>query len=71
MLLIYQRATRVIAWLGEAHPLARSLLNAVNDSARYPMGTNKTTDIHLDVDQACTALQNLYMKPWYRRIWVQ
>jgi hypothetical protein len=68
MLLIYQKATRVIAWLGTAHSFARPLLDAVGSSENVSMVKEQDLNLQVDLDQVCATIHQLYIKPWFRRI---
>jgi len=60
MLLIYKKAARVVAWLGRAHKNTADLLSL----ATCP-------DTALTLDELYAAIEDLYRRPWFRRIWIQ
>ena len=63
MFLIYQKATRVIAWLG---PAQEDLINVTAAASPDPWPQNK-----LDVWSILRGISYLYTRPWFQRIWVQ
>jgi len=60
MLLIYKKAARVVAWLGPAHKNTANLLSL----AAAPGTPWIFDDVH-------AAVEDLYIRPWFRRIWIQ
>lgn len=65
MLLIYRRAKRVIGWLGQAHPNTRDLLSVLGSS---PKLRTRRLEHYPDM---LRALDDLYTRPWFTRMWVQ
>lgn len=62
MLIIYQNAVKVIAWLGQAHPNTTDVLNVLASSSQS----------WLDEPQDfMKGLEDLYSRSWFRRMWVQ
>lgn len=59
MFLIYGKAARVVAWIGQAHEHTSSVLSFAGPK-----------DIWEFVNP-CPWLEDFYMRPWFRRLWVQ
>jgi hypothetical protein len=66
MLMIYQKAAKVIAWLGPAH---KDLSNLSDASAL--LVTEPCRESAFDVQSVMTGLSYLYTRPWFQRIWIQ
>ena len=65
MLQIYQKATRVIAWLGTAH---EDLVPAVAAASLFsPVVPEDVAESRIVYRGMC----DLYMRPWFQRIWIQ
>lgn len=66
MLMIYQTATRVIAWLGPAQKdLDNVLVAAASNTA------NLSPENVFDVWSIITGISYIYTRPWFQRIWIQ
>jgi hypothetical protein len=66
MLMIYQKAAGVVAWLGPAQEDIASVL--VVATSKSPNGSQED---ELDFSSIHRGLSNLYTRPWFQRIWVQ
>ncbi|KAF2820100.1 heterokaryon incompatibility, partial [Ophiobolus disseminans] len=64
MLMIYQNATNVIAWLGKAHKNTLDALVAASAVAVPRSSGPRYRTVF-------SGLQNLYTRAWFKRIWVQ
>jgi hypothetical protein len=58
MLSIYQKASKVIAWLGLEENYVGEIVKAQDNKAFH-------------VEEICKGLHHLYTRSWFRRIWVQ
>jgi hypothetical protein len=66
MLMIYQKATKVVTWLGASD----EYLDDVSCASASIVG--KTTfDKDFEFERIHAGIQSLYMRPWFHRIWVQ
>ncbi|KAH7405636.1 heterokaryon incompatibility protein-domain-containing protein [Phaeosphaeria sp. MPI-PUGE-AT-0046c] len=66
MLVIYQNARKVIAWLGPAHQHTLDVLTAAAASA-----SKKWLEKSEDISNVLKGLDDLYSRPWFKRMWVQ
>ena len=66
MLEIYEKATRVIAWLGAAPSDMDNVL-----AAALLISPDISSENVFDFWSICTRLTYLYTRPWFERIWVQ
>ena len=73
MLQIYEKATRVIAWLGNAPSDMDNVLVAASSISPYttPSHLRISSENVFDFWSICTGLTYLYTRPWFERIWVQ
>lgn len=69
MLTIYEKATRVIAWLGAASSDMDNVLVAASSISRL-ISHDNILDFW-DFWSICTGLTYLYTRPWFERIWIQ
>jgi hypothetical protein len=66
MLMIYQKAAEVVAWLGVSDEHLDDVLEASTSLAE------KTAfDKESDFERIHAGIHSLYMQPWFLRIWVQ
>jgi hypothetical protein len=62
MLTIYQKATKVVAWLG---PAADGVKDALTATALTDYGGGQ------NLEKICAGLLHLYTRSWFMRMWVQ
>jgi hypothetical protein len=74
MLLIYQKAARVIAWLGKEDEYTEELLTLIATRGKHgSTAFQRLSEAHIarDFENICAGLTSLYTKPWFCRLWVQ
>jgi hypothetical protein len=66
MLMIYQKAAKVVAWLGASDEYLDDVLRA-----SASIVGKSTFDKDFEFERIHAGMQSLYMRPWFLRIWVQ
>lgn len=67
MHMIFKKARRVIAWLGQAHEDAEKVVTVAQALWVNPCDIRSTP--HKDI--LLRGIEHIYTRPWFRRLWIQ
>lgn len=68
MFVIYQKAERVVAWLGKQLKWTFLAFNLINEGRTF---RPKEHGLSCKVKEAHKALKEVYLRPWFRRTWIR